>query len=138
MLLIMKRIIFTFLLLFLASGTDIAATPAQAPVKQVVSKNTKVYYVVVQSFSTLEGAKEFLRICPDAIEGPIYEASTKGKKVYRVCVACYYKKSDAAENARAINEFLNIGAWVWSNNGLAKCVERGVGLNGEPHRLAPQ
>lgn len=136
----MKSLIFSFIMLVLACNTTFSASAASVSkqvVKQNVAKN-KVYYVVVQSFSSLAGAKEFLVKCPDALDGPIYETTVKGKKLYRVCVACYNKKSDAVENARMINELMSIGAWVWPNNGLAKCVYNGVALNGEPHDLNPR
>lgn len=136
----MKSLIFSLIMLVLACNTTFSASAASVSkqvVKQNVAKN-KVYYVVVQSFSSLAGAKEFLVKCPDALDGPVYETTVKGKKLYRVCVACYNKKSDAVENARMINELMSIGAWVWPNNGLAKCVYNGVALNGEPHDLNPR
>lgn len=136
----MKSLIFSLIMLVLACNTTFSASAASVSkqvVKQNVAKN-KVYYVVVQSFSSLAGAKEFLVKCPDALDGPIYETTVKGKKLYRVCVACYNKKSDAVEDARMINELMSIGAWVWPNNGLAKCVYNGVALNGEPHDLNPR
>ncbi len=77
----------------------------------------KVYYVVQGSYSSLEKATD-----ANELEAPIYEVTTNGKTVYRLCPACFYSKEDAQEYARAVKQALGKDAWVSTCNGLEKCV----------------
>lgn len=101
-------------------------------------QNAKVYYVVLGSFTTIKEAKRFNYYAPDGLECNIYYAKANGKVVYRACCNVFKSAATAHECAREIQKNYGINAWVWASNGLAKCVHRETGLNGEPLPLNPQ
>ena len=86
----------------------------------------KAYYVVLESYSTLEGAQTYNYECPDGMECWIYKCTSKGKTVYRVCFACFLTRSKAQT---AINKWRSsmyghrfTNAWIWECDGLGDCV----------------
>ena len=136
----MKQIILSLIMVVAASlacGNTLAAENG-SKAQVAASKSTTVYYVVTGSFSTLSGAQEFLKSCHDGLEGPIYVTKSKGHTLYRICPDCFYSKTAAQKCAREINELIENSAWVWSSNGRAKCVYRGIAVNGEPFNLNPR
>lgn len=136
----MKQIILSLIMVVAASlacGNAFAAENG-SQTQRKSSKSTTVYYVVTGSFSTLSGAQEFLKSCHDGLEGPIYVTKSKGRTLYRICPDCFYSKTAAQKCAREINELIENSAWVWPSNGRAKCVYRGIALNGEPFNLNPR
>ncbi len=94
-----------------------------------VKENTsaqKVYYVVLGSYSTLEGAQTYNYNCPDGMECWIYKCPLENETVYRVCYACFSTRQKAQA---AINEWRSglygdwfTDAWIWVSNGLGNCV----------------
>ncbi len=107
---------------------------------RVAGANKKVYYVVVGSYPSLAEAKKAMYAQPDALDGSnVYRAKdNKGRTVFRQCAASYYKRSDAQEHAKGLNDYLEVGAWIWESDGVAPCVYQGIGLNGEPSPLGPR
>ncbi len=107
---------------------------------QKKSSSTTIYYVVVGSFTSLEQAQQFNNNAPgDIVYGNIYKVKVKGKTTYRVCTNCYYSKAKAQKETKELYDYTGgvTNAWIWPCKGLALCVERGIGNNGEPHSIAP-
>ena len=129
----MKRL---FQLLVLALVATCVCLAADAKGKKASSYGT-VYYVVVGSFDSLDEAHQFLYSCADWLAGPVYKAKANGKTVYRVSPNCYRSKKEAREHVEQLKQN-GFSAWVWPSKGLADCVERGIGLDGEPYNLTPQ
>ena len=125
-----------FKLLVLALVATCVCLSADAKEKKTSSYGT-VYYVVVGSFDSLDEAHQFLYSCADWLAGPVYKAKANGKTVYRVSPNCYRSKKEAQEHVELLKQN-GFSAWVWPSKGLANCVERGTGLNGEPNTLTPQ
>ena len=99
---------------------------SDTPVK--ISGLPKVYYVVLESHSTLDSAQMYNYYCPDGMECWIYKCTAKGKTVYRVCDGCFSTRSKAQ---MIINERRSLyddgwnyytNAWIWENEGLGDCV----------------
>ena len=107
---------------------------------RVAGANKKVYYVVVGTYSSLAEAKKAMIVQPDALDGSnVYRAKDKnGRTVFRLCPGCYYNRADAQEHAKGLNDFLDIGAWIWESDGVAPCVYQGIALNGEPSSIGPE
>ena len=106
-------------------------------VANAADKDKNVYYLVAASCDDIDGAHKYLKSCPDFMVGPIYEAQVDGKTVYRVCPLCFVSKENAESESKMCKEMLNVDTWVWTSKGLAKCVERGINLAGEPNDLTP-
>ncbi len=99
----------------------------------------KVYYVVLNSFSDLNSAKEATRYLPDALDGScIFRATQGGKTVYRLCEGSYYKRSDAQSQLDAIKQYLEREAWIWEADAVAPCVYQGVYPSGESASVLPR
>lgn len=97
---------------------------SDTPVK--ISGLPKVYYVVLESHSTLDSAQMYNYVCPDGMECWIYKCTAKGRTVYRVCDGCFSTRSKAQA---AINEWRSTmrgdwytNAWIWESEGLGDCV----------------
>ncbi len=97
---------------------------SNTPIK--ISGLPKVYYVVLESHSTLDSAQMYNYVCPDGMECWIYKCTSKGKTVYRVCEDCFSTRSKAQA---AINEWRSTmrgdwytNAWIWESEGLGDCV----------------
>ena len=99
----------------------------------------KVYYVVLNSFSDLNSAKEATRYLPDALDGScIFRATQGGKTVYRLCEGSYYKRSDAQSQLDGIKQYLEREAWIWEADAVAPCVYQGVYPSGESASVLPK
>lgn len=123
-------------LLFIAFVLVAVGLQADGKSPRKAQKNSKtVYYVVMGSYSSLEGAKEATFNAPDGLESPVYEAKVNGKTYYRICVSCYYSKAKAEAEVKFLKEYYGDGFWIWPSKGLAKCVYCPYGLSGE--RLTP-
>ena len=85
-----------------------------------------VYYVVLQSHSTLDSARIHNGWLPDGMECWIYKCTSNGKTVYRLCDGCFSTRSNAQA---AINKWRSMeahwyaNAWIWESEGLGDCVE---------------
>lgn len=115
------------------------AEKPQSVVNKPAPKAIPLYYVVVGSYPTISEAQNWNYACADGLEGAIYDVIAKGKKMYRVCVACYTNRQEATNYANTIKEFFsdNRSAWIWESNGPAHCVEHPIGSNGKPIYLEP-
>ncbi len=102
-------------------------------------KAAPLYYVVVGSYPTISEAQNWNYVCADGLEGAIYDVIVNGKKMYRVCIACYTNRQEAQNEVNSIKRLFNDNrsAWIWENNGPAHCVEHPVGCNGKPIYLEP-
>lgn len=134
----MKRI---FSLLAIALLTVVSASATNTterigiPTSNIQPKVRPVYYIVMGSYVSLKAAKDAYYYTPDGLECPIYQATVKGKTVYRHCVSCFYSYAKAQETLKMLKEGYGDRFWIWKSNGLAKCVYCPVGLSGE--KLTP-
>jgi len=104
-----------------------------------------IYYVVIGSFNSLQEAQDFNNNAPyDTVFGSIYTAKVNGRTVYRVCTDCFYSKQKAQTEVNNYKKWMNEAgrygaqAWIWSNRGLARCVERGMGNDGNYFSITPR
>ena len=97
---------------------------SDTPVK--ISGLPAVYYVVLESHSSLDSAQTYNYRCPDGMECWIYKCTLNGKTVYRVCDGCFstLQKAQAAINdwRSGLHGHLYTDAWIWKNVGLGNCV----------------
>lgn len=119
-----KVLLLMFWALVLICGVSVYANNKDVMVAEK-SSSQKVYYVVLGSYNTLEGAQKFNYMCPDGMECWIYKCTSKGKTVYRVCFSCFSTRQKAQAE---INEWRSLGshlftnAWIWESEGLGNCV----------------
>ncbi|MCQ2289586.1 MAG: hypothetical protein MJZ74_10890 [Muribaculaceae bacterium] len=133
----MKARLFTLLVLIMSMTMNPAFTA------QSKGKSSKtIYYVVVGSFTDYNKAVFFANNAPCDVEhGNVYKTTVNGKTYYRVCDSCYYSKARAQKRAREIKNdtsFETIDAWVWANQGLAKCVCQVMGSDGTYWSTRPE
>lgn len=96
-----------------------------------------LYYVVIQSFSTLDAAKTRAEDMPDALLSPVYRAVDKGKTYYRICTGCFLDRKQAEAQQKEIKEFNGADTWIWATKGFADCVYRPESLYDGAIRIAP-
>ena len=96
-----------------------------------------LYYVVIQSFSTLDAAKARAEDMPDALLSPVYRAVDKGKTYYRICTGCFLNRQQAEAHQNEIKEFNGADTWIWATKGFAECVYRPESLYDGAIRIAP-
>lgn len=96
-----------------------------------------LYYVVIQSFSTLDAAKARAEDMPDALLSPVYRAVDKGKTYYRICTGCFLSRQQAEAHQNEIKEFNGADTWIWATKGFADCVYRPESLYDGAIRIAP-
>ena len=100
--------------------------------------NRTTYYVVVNSYDSLEALKADRGNKPDGIDcSPAFKGEKDGKTVYNLCVGIYYNRKEAVKGAKELKEFFDFDTWVWESKGQAECVERPIGYNGKPVRITP-
>lgn len=96
----------------------VGAKPAAKPLMRTL------YYVVVESYSTLEAAKKRAEDMPDALCTPVYRAQEKGNIHYRLCNACFTDHKLAEAHVGELKEMFGFDAWIWPTRGFAECVYR--------------
>jgi len=135
----MKTTLFTLIMLLLS--TTLVAQNAK---RNQSNGNQTIYYVVVGSFDSLQKAKDFNNNGPaDTVFGNVYKCTANGKTVYRVCSGCFYNKAKAQKEARELHDIYkeigwDVNAWVYPNKGLAVCVDRGQGGDGNYFSTKPE
>ena len=83
----------------------------------------KLYYVVIASFSELEGAKKTTDKLPAEFKSPVYKSQKDGKTMYRICESCYDTKEKAQARINQLNKrFGNSDLWIWEVDSKASCV----------------
>ena len=98
----------------------------------------KLYYVVVQSFESLEHAKAAAENMPDALLSPVYRAVDKdGKVKYRICTNCCSSLATAKECQRQIKELAGWESWIWTTEGFPQCAYRPESLYDGSISVAP-
>ncbi len=130
----MKKLVFFLaaaLLSFSTANAEVLSKRVGDPTSQIQPKVRPVYYIVMGSYVSLKAAKAAYYNTPDGLECPIYQATSKGKIVYRHCVSCFYSYAKAQETLKFLKDAYGNRFWIWKSNGLAKCVYCPVGLSGE-------
>jgi len=90
-------------------------------------KTRTVYYIVCDSYSSLDKAIKASENLSEVVFYPVYKATVKGTTKYRLCCACFYSKAKAQEQLKRYKDFLmRDDLWLWPSKGLAKCVYRPV------------
>lgn len=131
---LMKKLVLFFTVAFLTVSSAFATNSPErvgTPISQINTKTRPVYYIVMGSYTSLKAAKDAYYNTPDGLECPIYQATVKGKIVYRHCLSCFYSYAKAQESLKFLKDTYGNRFWIWKSNGLAKCVYCPVGLSGE-------
>ncbi|MBO4820147.1 MAG: SH3 domain-containing protein [Prevotella sp.] len=85
----------------------------------------KVYYVVIDSFESLQMAKSSYTNMPDGLDsGDIYKAMSNGRVVYRIVVGTYDSRDEAQQNINNLKSLYGNRFWLWESDGPAQLVHR--------------
>ena len=132
----MKKFYYFLTMMLIASCACFTAN-AEETEENTAPVYGEVYYVATGIFDSVDAAHKSLESSADVLSGSILEAQIDGKTVYFLTRKCFLNKEKAEAEAKEIKEFWSIKADIIPHQGLAKCVEEGKDVWGDPFDLTP-